>query len=222
MVSPGPQIPLPLDHRSAHGREDFILGASNELAVAWIDRWPEWPAPLLVLSGPAGSGKTHLADVWRARSGAARCEAAHIDTAALPNLLASGALVVEDIEALESEATLFHLLNLAREAGAALLVTSRTAPAGLPFATPDLMSRLRAAPHVAMAEPDPQLLVQLVARHFDARGIHASPEMIDYVVNRIDRSAAAARDCVARIDDFALRHNRRLNMAVVREVMAGA
>ena len=84
------------------------------------------------------------------------------------------------------------------------------------------MSRLRAAPQVVIGEPDANLLVQLVARHFDAHGIHASPEMIDYVVNRIDRSAAAARDWVARIDDYALRHNRRLNMALLREAMGGA
>lgn len=218
----GPQLPLPLGHRAARGRADFLVGASNEQAVGWIDRWPDWPAPLLLLSGPEGSGKSHLADVWRARSAAARITAADLGSGDLPALLAPGALVVEDIHTLRDEAALFHLLNLAREQGAWLLLTSRPGPAALGFATPDLVSRLRAAPHAAISEPDEALLTQLVAHHFSRRGIHAAPQMVDYVVNRIDRSAAAAREIVARIDDYALRRNRRLNMALLREVLARA
>lgn len=218
----GPQLPLPLGHRAVRGRADFLVGISNEQAVGWIDRWPDWPAPLLLLSGPEGSGKSHLADVWRAHSRAGRIAAADLGSGDLPALLAPGALVVEDIHTLRDEAALFHLLNLAREQGAWLLLTSRPGPAALGFATPDLLSRLRAAPHAAIGEPDDALLAQLVAHHFSRRGIHAAPQMVDYVVNRMDRSAAAAREVVARIDDYALRHNRRLNLALLREVLGRA
>jgi len=221
MQTPGPQLPLPLAYRSAHGREDFVVGASNSMAVAWVDRWPDWPAPLLIVSGPAGSGKSHLADVWRSRTGAPVIAASALTSEAAPALLRRGALVIEDLETLTDETALFHMLNFAREMTAHLLLTLSTSPSALALRTPDLGSRLRAAPHAAIGEPDPALLAQLIARHFDARGIHASADMIDFLANRIERSAEAAREWVARIDDHALRHNRRLNMRLLREVMAG-
>lgn len=218
----GPQIPLPLDHRQAQGRDDFLVSQSNAVAVAWIDRWPDWPQPVVILSGPEGSGKTHLADVWRARANAACCNAIDLTLENVPDLLTSGALVVEDIELLRHPPALFHLLNFAREKGAALMLTSTAAPGTLHFPLPDLMSRLNAAPLVQLNEPDDMLLIQLIAKLFSERGIHASPEMLEYIANRIDRSAHAARSVVENIDFHALSHGKRLNMKVIRDVLKAA
>lgn len=218
MNAQGPQIPLPLPHRAARGRNEFLVSNSNEVAVAWVDRWPDWPAPLLVLAGPPGSGKTHLAHVWCERADAQLVDAADLTVKAVPDLLATGALVVENVEAVADEAALFHLLNYARENSAYLLLTSGTA--SMRFGLADLASRIKAAPHAELGEPDEVLLTQLIAKHFDDRGIHVTPEILDYVLNRIERSAAAAQAAVARIDDYALGHNRRLNLALVREVLA--
>ena len=218
----GAQIPLPLDHRQAQGRDDFLVSQSNAVAVAWIDQWPDWPPPVVVLCGPEGSGKTHLADVWRARAGAACCKAVDLTSEAVPELVADGALVVEDIELLRDPPALFHLLNFAREKSAALILTSTTAPGTLHFPLPDLMSRLNAAPLLQLNEPDEMLLIQLIAKLFAERGIHASPEMLEYITRRIDRSAHAARSIVEEVDFHALSHGKRLNMKVIREVLKAA
>lgn len=218
----GPQIPLPLDHRPAQGRDDFLVSQSNAVAVAWIDQWPDWPQPIVVLSGPEGSGKTHLADVWRAEVDAASCNAIDLTKENVPELLAADGLVVEDIELLRDPAALFHLLNFAREKGAALMLTCTSAPGTLHFPLPDLMSRLKAAPHVQLLEPDDMLLVQLIAKLFAERGIHASPDMLEYIAHRIDRSAHAARSIVEKIDFHALSHGKRLNMKVIRDVLKAA
>jgi len=218
-ISDGPQLPLPLEHREAKGRGDFLVSESNAVAVAWIDRWPEWPQPVLVLSGPRGSGKSHLADVWRQKANAACYAASSLAIDQIPEILRNTGVVVEDIETRSSDQALFHLLNLAREMSVPLLFTSAVAPAALETRLADLASRLNAAPHVALAEPDEALLIQLIAKLFAERGVHAGPAMVEYIVNRVDRSAHAAQTIVERIDRHALSHGRKLNMTVIREVL---
>ncbi len=144
------QLVFELGHRSAHGRDDFLVAPSNKLAVALIDAWPAWPAPVVALSGPQGSGKTHLAEVWHAMSGAVCFEASVLDNADVPALVARGRLIIEDIETLSdtAERNLFHLLNLVKEEGASMLLTSRKAPAHLGIKLPDLSSRLKAPDHL--------------------------------------------------------------------------
>lgn len=222
MTSAGPQLPLPLTHRQAQGRDDFLVSASNAVAVTWMDQWPDWPQPVLVLTGPSGSGKTHLADVWRARADALSCDAHELRQEDVPGLVATKALVVENIHHLTDPTALFHLLNFARENSASLLLTSAAPPAALRFPLPDLMSRLNAAPLVELQEPDDMLLIQLIAKHFSDRGIHATPTMLEYIANRIDRSAHAAQAVVEQIDLHALSHGKRLNMSVIRAVLSAS
>ena len=140
------QLILELGHRPARGRDDFLVAPSNEAAVALIDAWPDWPGPSVAISGPQGSGKSHLAQVWHDMSGAARLEANELEAADVPALAAAGAVLVEDLETLSesAERQLFHLLNLVKEEGASLLLTTRLAPGHLTIGLPDLASRMRA------------------------------------------------------------------------------
>src|SRR5207248_8916159 len=149
------QLALALDHAESFAREDFLSGPCNTAALALIDAWPAswpaWPHPAVVLAGPEGSGKSHLAAIWAQMAGARRVAARALEVAAVPAALATGALVVEDIApGAFDERALFHLLNLAREDAAHVLLTTRTPPAGWEFAIPDLGSRLKALPVVAL------------------------------------------------------------------------
>jgi chromosomal replication initiation ATPase DnaA len=151
------QLVFDLSHRSALGAEDFTLSPSNEQAVRVIDSWPQWPHPSMVLVGPEGSGKTHLANVWRQVSAAETIVAAElVDGTALTE---ARAIVIEDADrGIGSERALFHLMNLAREHGGTLLITGRTPPGDWTVTLPDLRSRLRACPVVQLGEPDESLL----------------------------------------------------------------
>jgi chromosomal replication initiation ATPase DnaA len=139
---------LPLDPR--YGREDFLVGPANEAAYALIEAWPDWPDSVLVLTGPSGSGKSHLAAIWAERAHAWTIPAAEVGADAVQHLVSNGALVIEDIDRAESrdEAALFHLLNRARERSCPVLLTSATGIDALGLATPDLRSRLRLAPRI--------------------------------------------------------------------------
>lgn len=219
------QLPLDLAHRPALGRDDFLVAAANAEAVAWIDRWPDWPSPALAVFGPAGCGKTHLGEVWRARSGAPSIAAAELAASDLPGLLAPArAVVVEDAAVVAGDAAaeeaLFHLHNLARDAGGHLLLLAREAPARWPLRLPDLVSRLRAAPAVGVAAPDDGLLAAMLVKMFADRQLRPGQEVVAYLLARMERSADAARRLVAAVDRASLAARRPVTVPLVREVMA--
>jgi chromosomal replication initiation ATPase DnaA len=213
------QLLLALDHAESFAREDFLAGPSNAAALSLVDRWPDWPARVMAIVGPEGSGKSHLASIWAAETGARTVSAhslAHID---LPAAFATGALVVEDLDAdTLDERALFHLVNLAGEESAYVLITGRTAPGALDIEIPDLHSRLRAVPAVALAPPDDPLLRALIVKFGADRQIAMDEALVTYLVNRIERSFAAARSAVMRLDEEGLRQHRPVTKSLAAEL----
>jgi chromosomal replication initiation ATPase DnaA len=214
------QLALALAHTESFAREDFLSGPSNASALALIDAWPDWPSRAVVLAGPEGSGKSHLAAIWGAAAGARFIAARGLEEAQVPAALATGAVVVEDAAADGfDERALFHLLNLAREDEAFVLITARTAPTGWTFAVRDLGSRLKALPVVALAPPDDVLLRAVLVKLFADRQTVVDESLIGYVATRIERSFAAARMVVAQLDQEAMRRKRPLTRALAAEVL---
>jgi chromosomal replication initiation ATPase DnaA len=221
MSRAGPrQLALGLGHAESFAREDFLSSPSNAAALAMIERWPDWPAPAMVLIGPEGCGKSHLAAIWAETAGARFLAARSLAGEALPGALATGALVVEDIapEALDERA-LFHLLNLAREEHAFVLFTARTAPSGWTIGLRDLASRLRAVPVVTLGAPDDALLRAVLVKLFGDRQLAVDESLIGYLAKRIERSVAAARAIVAELDREAMRQKRPLSRPLAAEVL---
>jgi chromosomal replication initiation ATPase DnaA len=215
------QLAFDLAHRQALGAEDFLVSSSNEAAVEMIDRWPHWPHPASLVAGPQGSGKSHLANVWRLRSGAATISAAALDDAAVAGLPDGGALVVEDLDrGIADEKALFHLLNRARESKLAVLITSRLPPGEQEFRVPDLRSRLRALPLVEVQPPDEVLLKAVLVKLFSDRQLNVEPAVIDFLSLRMERSMAAANGIVAAIDQLALAKQRRVTRPLAAEALA--
>jgi chromosomal replication initiation ATPase DnaA len=218
------QLVFDLPHRAALGMEDFLVADSNRAAVAWIDRWPEWPGPLVIVHGPEGCGKTHLAHVWQARSGAAVIAAAAlagIEPGALPRRFA---FVIEDVSpplAASAERQLFHLYDVAAGSGAHVLATSLVSPAHWNVVLPDLASRVGAAPQPAIGAPDDALLAAVIVKLFADRQLKVGEEIVTYLLARIERSFAAARRIVAAIDAAALAENRKVTVALARAVLEG-
>jgi chromosomal replication initiation ATPase DnaA len=210
---------LPLDPR--YGREDFLVGPANEAAYALVEAWPDWPDSVLVLTGPSGSGKSHLAAIWAERAHAWTVQAADIDADAVQHLVSNGALVIEDVDRAQNrdEAALFHLLNRARERGCPLLLTSGTGIDALNLATPDLRSRLRLAPGIAIREPDDALLRAVLVKLFVDRQLVVDLSVIDSLALRIDRSLGRARDVVAELDRDALGRQRRISRPLALAVL---
>jgi len=212
------QLALALGHAESLAREDFLEGPSNAEALALIERWPDWPGRVVALTGPEGSGKSHLAAIWANIAGARFISAHALEEADLPAALATGALVIEDIVPASGERALFHLMNLARADDASLLMTARIPPVQWPVGLPDLASRLRAVPTVAVVPPDDALLRAVLVKLFTDRQMKVDESLIAYVANRIERSFAAARAAVETLDREALRRQRPLTRALAAEV----
>lgn len=210
-------LELPLEPR--FGREDFLVSPSNERAYALIERWPDWPDTILLLEGPKGSGKSHLAAIWAEATGARVLSAKLLPHSDLPAAFATGALVLEDLEfeGLDERA-LFHLLNFAREQAANVLITSRSPLTTFPVIIRDLASRMRAVPSAALAAPDDALLRALIVKLAVDRQMAVDESLVSYVANRIERSFAAAHHAVQRLDEEAMRQHRPVTRALAVEL----
>jgi chromosomal replication initiation ATPase DnaA len=221
------QFPLPFDARPSLGGEDYLVSSCNSAAVAWIDRWPDWPGPSLAIAGARASGKTHLASVF-----AARCEArplSVIELCATPaSELAAPAtpLVFDDAEAVagrdDAEQALFHLLNALVGMKGRLLLTAALPPARWPVRLRDLASRLAAIPVAEIGAPDDALMGALLVKLYADRQLQVAADVVAYMVSRMERSFDAARSLVAAIDARAMAERRSITIPLVRAVMDGA
>jgi chromosomal replication initiation ATPase DnaA len=212
-----------LPHAESLTRDNFLQGPANAAGLALIDAWPEWPGRTMLLTGPEGSGKSHLAAIWAEEAGA-RSTSAHALTAAdVPASLATGTLVVEDLKAGGfEERALFHLLNLAREDQACVLITARIAPSAFEVELRDLRSRLRAIPVVSIAEPDDLLFRALIVKFCADRQLAVDEAVVGYLATRIERSYAAAREAVEQLDREGLRLGRPVTRALAAELFGKA
>ncbi len=220
-AKPPGQLAFDLASRPALGRSDFLVAPCNAAAVALIDRWPDWPGTTLVLHGPPGAGKTHLAEVWRRRTGASRLEAGALSAAQAARFADEGVAqtIVEDVAPGVDETALLHLLNVAAERGGHVLLTASTPAAAWRLGLADLVSRTRAAPSVALAMPDDRLLGALLIKLFAEREITPPSAVVAYLVPRIERSFAAAHAAVATLNRAAFAERRPITVPFARTVL---
>lgn len=216
-VLPPRQLTFDLPHAESRTRDNFLEGPPNAAGLQLVEQWPDWPNRVMWLIGPEASGKSHLASIWAEMSGARIISAHALEAASVPATLATGAVVVEDLGGECDERALFHLLNLAREQEGYVLLTARQIP---PEGTlRDLNSRLRAVPVIALLPPDDPLLRALIVKFCADRQLAIDESVVGYLATRIERSFAAAREVVDRLDAEALRLGRPLTRALAAELL---
>lgn len=218
------QLSFDLPVRPALGREDFFVSPANAVAVATVEDWRNWPGGKLVLAGPAGSGKTHLAHVWAAAAGARVLHARDLPQLDIADLASDAArLVVEDADTIAgdtaAEQALFHLHNLTLAEGGALLLTGATPPRHWPLTLPDLASRMLGASMVKLAPPDDALLKAVLLKLFADRQLAVSPALVDYLLPRMERSHDGAGRLVAMLDRAALAEGRAVTRSLASRVL---
>lgn len=212
------QLTFDLPVRTAQGRENFFVAPSNALALAMIEAPDQWPQGKLLLIGPEGAGKSHLAAVWAAAAGAVTLAAAAIgDPGPATAVLVEDAEVLAGDPALETRLFLLHNHLLARSGR--LLITARHDPRDWGLVLPDLLSRMQATAIARLEAPDDSLLAAVMVKQFADRQVQVPPALITYLVSRIERSFSAARSIVAALDDRALALGRPISRALAAELL---
>jgi chromosomal replication initiation ATPase DnaA len=213
------QLVLDLAQPPALTAEDFLPAACNEEARRWVERWPDWPGFALALSGPKASGKSHLAHMFAARSGAVIIQAGDLTVAAVPDLAALIGVVIEDADRGVDETAFFHLYNLLKEERRPLLITGRHPPARWALALADLRSRLASLPVATISSPDDALLEALLVKLFADRQLRIGPDVTAYLMPRIERSFASVHALVEKIDQAALQAGRPVTVPLMRDLL---
>ncbi len=218
------QIPLSFEITPSKGRDDLIVSQSVQGAITMIDEWPNWPSHLIVLAGPTGSGKSHIAHIWLQKADA--IESSLVDDADdLVETVKTTPILIENVDQLlassqADETQLFHLLNAAKEAGSFVLMTARSWPASWKVSLPDLASRIKAATIVEISEPDENLLSQVIFKLFADRQVEIDEKTVNYLVMRMERSLAVASKIVEAMDELALSKKTSVNRTIAAEVLA--
>ncbi|MEI6559671.1 MAG: DNA replication protein [Rhodospirillaceae bacterium] len=219
------QLPFEFGHRPGLEGADFLTAPCNAEAVAWLAAGRLWPAPALVLHGPAGSGKSHLARLWCRREGGMTVAAGALAAAAVPSLAGAGAAVVIDGAGAVAgdagrERALFHLYNLIAERQGRLLLVAHEPVAGWRLGLADLASRLRAAPSVGIGAPDDAVLAALLVKLLADRQMPPPAEVVAFLVPRMERSFEAVRRLADALDRAALSAHRPITLPLARDVLA--
>ncbi len=217
------QLALDLGHRPAFGRDDFLVAPGNAEAVAHVDRWPEWVGHALAIFGPPGCGKSHLAHVFALRAAAVVVAPGDVKESSVASLIeSSSSLVIENGEAVSDPRALFHLFNAMKEKSGHLLLTSREPPSRWSVALPDLKSRLAAVQAVRIDAPDDAMIEAVLVKLFADRQLSVNPDVISYMVRRMDRSFASARRIVDLADTESLAGQRPISVPLIKSVLSAS
>lgn len=217
--NPPSQLPLAFGATRSYARDDFVLGIANEEALTLIDAWPDWPARACALWGPHGSGKTHLAQIWRAHAGALELRLGELSVELVAALRPGGAYLIDDADAVDGGPALFHLLNFVNQSRGWLLMTGVEPPQRWATRVPDLHSRLTALPGAALAVPDEGLIARVLLKLFADRQLKLSEALIGYLVPRLRRSFADAERIVVLIDRLALEQKRNISVDIAGQAL---
>ena len=214
------QLTLAFDHRPAMSDQDFLVAEGNRSAVQWVDNWPDWPAPALVIHGPAGSGKSHLLQVFQRKANAKIIEHTALNSEALGSFDPAAAYAIDHADQVVDENAMLHLYNILASGGGSVLLAARTPVRDWRLKLADLASRLSAAPRAEIGAPDDRLMEAVLVKLFSDRQLRVDANIIQYMLRRMERSLAMAGRLVAAVDAAALTARRDVTMPLVRDVLA--
>jgi len=200
-----------------YSADNFYVSPSNIDAFSWVKNWPDWPSSCLFISGPAFSGKTHLTEIWKEKTGAILLDREKLDYRKIDG---KSCYIIDNIITTDEE-QLFHILNKIKETNSWLLLTSDLPFAQMNLKLADLKSRLAAALNVSILNPDDELLEKILIKHFSDRQLRIEKDVMKFLVPRLERSFLAVRNFTEKVDMISLVEKRNITVPFVSKILEG-
>ena len=222
------QLIFNLNRKGNAGLENFYISKSNHLAVSTIKNCENWPAKKLLLMGPTGSGKSHLAEFWAEKTRALIISMSDIFNSDIIELSQYAGLLLDNVDDLKLldpvekviiEEKLFHLLNSTSQSSCYFLMTSSSNILSWGLKLKDLISRLETIAVAELLTPDDELLVAVLLKQFDDRQIKVSPEFVLFVSKRINRSFNSISEFVNLIDYLTLKRKKEVTIPIASQLL---
>jgi DnaA family protein len=182
----------------------------------------------IYLWGAPATGKSHLLQALCHESSLHETSSIYLPLGTLgsttPQILENMGRVmlicVDDVDAVigdrEWEMGLFNMINVVREAGCILVITSRQNPTYFTTLLPDLLSRLLWGPVYKLQMLDDTGKLSALQAHARQRGISLSDEVSRYMFNHCRRDLVSLLAMLDRLDAISLATQRKITVPFIK------
>ena len=213
------QLAFDLPSRPALGRSDFFISDCNSIAVKLMEDWSSWPNRQHILSGPAGSGKTHLAGIFESKYKAIRMQEKDLNNNIFKSLKLHENVILDNFENKSDEKILYSLFNLVDQDNKYLIINSNIPLTKMGFKLSDLSSRAKNCILAEIKDPDDDLIFALILKNFADMQIKVEKRLIDYIVKRIDRSYRKISNFIYKVDEISLKKKKSINLKIIKNLL---
>jgi len=213
------QLLLDFDIKKNFNDHDYYVSDSNYFAFNLIDKWPRWEKRILNISGDKFSGKTHLANIFKLKSSALFLNENQINDDLFKKIKLHECIIVDGFSNSIDEKLTYAILNLVDQDSKYLLINSETPLGEINFNLPDLASRSKNLLHAKIDPPDDDLIFAIILKNFSDRQIKLEKKIIEFIINRIDRSYSKISEFIYKIDELSLKKKKPINLKTIKEIL---
>jgi len=213
------QLLLDFDIKTNFNDHDYYVSESNYFAFNLIDKWPKWEKRILNISGEKFSGKTHLANIFKSKASALFLNENEINGDVFKKIKLHESIIVDEFSNTIDEKITYSILNLVDQDSKYLLINSETPLGEINFKLPDLASRSRNLLHAKINPPDDELIFAIILKNFSDRQIKLEKKIIEFIINRIDRSYSKISEFIYKIDELSLKKKKPINLKTIKEIL---
>ena len=199
--------------------QDFYVSKSNQHSFTLLNSWPKWEKNFVNIIGENFSGKTHLMNIFQQKYKGIKINSNQIDDQFLKKIKIYENIIIEDLTEQVSENFFFTLLNIIEQDNKYLIATSTRPIVDFNFKLDDLNSRSKNFLLSFIKKPGDDLMYALLLKNLSDRQISIEKKLIDFIINRIDRSYGKISDFIYKIDEISLKRKKPIDFKIIKEAL---
>ena len=213
------QLLLDFNSKINFNNYDYYVSKSNFFAFSIIEKWPKWEKRIVNISGEKFSGKSHLATIFRSKSKAMLLDQKLISDEIYKKIKLYDSIIIDDFEDIIDEKLIYSIFNLVDQDNKFLLINSLRPINEIKFKLPDVQSRSKNCLFAKIENPDDDLIFAIIIKNFSDRQIKLEKKIIEFVINRIERSYSKIYEFIYKIDEISLKKKKPINLKIIKEIL---